>query len=1042
MRRHAKAPSAGSTSGTGSSRRLFGRAFATRGGSSGADGSGAPTGPARSRVVLLLAALAITALLVASAGAAPKFVRATFGSNGSGDGQFETAGGVAVNQASNDVYVQDVGGNRVERFDADGAYLSQFGAAGSGNGEFAFNFSPSQIAVAPDGSVYVADSGNNRIQKFDAAGVYQSQFGTAGSGNGEFSGPTGVAVAPDGSVYVADSGNNRIQKFDAAGVFQLAFGADVDPGGGTGAEVCTAPTVCQVGVSGSGNGEFSSPGPGRVAVDSTGAVYVLEQFNRVQKFDATGAFLSVFAPGALTLFPRELAIDRSNDHVLAAQFSADFSSTDIVELDSSGVLQDTHNVPGSPTGLDTESGSGTIYEADGFSNRVLIIGATTQTATMHPTTDVGFTTATLNGAVDPDGVSTGYHFEYSKDGSAWTSIPTSDADAGEGEGEVAVAQSLTELDSNTLYHARLVATTQFGAKVTSTETTFTTGAVPPNATTLSTSQYGSDTATLAGRVNPRGSATTYHFEYGLTNAYGSQAPASDQPVGSGNGDQPVFAEISDLQPETTYHYRVVATSPEGTANGADTTFTTRTVAGAVPDRAYEMVTPPFKAIRSGGSLGTGPYVNANPGVPSQDGESIAWGNSFFPLDDSVRAPSSGDRRLLRRTSGSWTSTTRNTAPYLPNPIVPFSFNSVAFLRLEANASSADLETTTWYSYGGSEAGKAELVPTEGKIGTRMYTRRDGTGVEGWNSWLSNPEKQRVVEPDGRVGLGFFYAAQGETVSQINDSGSAVARSGLYRGVAEDPATAVDDDPSDSQQLTSSFGGRTTYVQRGATPSQLPTAPKELVNGCTGTVAAGDQTLIPARIGTGAVDDTIGTRPCQEWNGVAAAAGTATRTVGSSTLIDVSTDTGEFAVGQLFKSDGTPTGAIITEVGSGTLTLNKEATCGGAAGSGDVTEGSILVTDLTTNCGEFTVGQTISMTAVGVFGPGTTHTTTIVAVDSQANTLTLAAPPPSPGFAAFWGSPQRMTVATGVSSIESERLAVTSSKGAVLGSSAVNQGAEE
>lgn len=80
------------------------------------------------------------------------------------------------------------------------------------------------------------------------------------------------------------------------------------------------------------------------------------------------------------------------------------------------------------------------------------------------------------------------------------------------------------------------------------------------------------TATLQGSVDPEGEATTYSFEYGTTEAYGLQTPAA----AAGDGTEPVDVEtpVSGLTPDTTYHYRVVATNASGTVRGADATFRT------------------------------------------------------------------------------------------------------------------------------------------------------------------------------------------------------------------------------------------------------------------------------------------------------------------------------------------------------------------------------------------------------------------------------------------------------------------------------------
>ncbi|MBI9063952.1 MAG: T9SS type A sorting domain-containing protein, partial [Marinilabiliaceae bacterium] len=83
----------------------------------------------------------------------------------------------------------------------------------------------------------------------------------------------------------------------------------------------------------------------------------------------------------------------------------------------------------------------------------------------------------------------------------------------------------------------------------------------------------SNGATLNATVNANNSETTVTFEYGLTTAYGTTITADESPL-SGLSATPVTAAISALNPNATYHFRVLATNSEGTSNGEDLTFTT------------------------------------------------------------------------------------------------------------------------------------------------------------------------------------------------------------------------------------------------------------------------------------------------------------------------------------------------------------------------------------------------------------------------------------------------------------------------------------
>ncbi len=96
----------------------------------------------------------------------------------------------------------------------------------------------------------------------------------------------------------------------------------------------------------------------------------------------------------------------------------------------------------------------------------------------------------------------------------------------------------------------------------------------PAVATLPAPLVAATTATLAGTVDPRGaSLTSCRFEYGRTPAYTASVPCSVVPAAAG-GAQGVSAPAAGLEPNTTYHYRAVASSASGEAAGGDATFTT------------------------------------------------------------------------------------------------------------------------------------------------------------------------------------------------------------------------------------------------------------------------------------------------------------------------------------------------------------------------------------------------------------------------------------------------------------------------------------
>ena len=128
----------------------------------------------------------------------------SFGSRGSGDGQFNAPYGVAFDSTGN-VYVVNRDNGRIQVFTADGQFLRRFR-----NSE---NTRLVSICIDSEDMVYATESLNNCVSVLTCEDKFLTSFGTFGAGPGQFNNPHGIAVDKNGVVYVADSGNNRLQSF-------------------------------------------------------------------------------------------------------------------------------------------------------------------------------------------------------------------------------------------------------------------------------------------------------------------------------------------------------------------------------------------------------------------------------------------------------------------------------------------------------------------------------------------------------------------------------------------------------------------------------------------------------------------------------------------------------------------------------------------------------------------------------------------------------------------------------------------------------------
>lgn len=879
MRSHAKAPSA---------RAVLRRATV--------EGTGAASGARRSALILAAVTIAVLAL-APSALASKSVIDVIYGESAAGTlgGQFDEPRDVAVNRGNGRIFVVDGENERIQRFSTTGSFERAWGKnvvsdGGAGNtptagfeictvaaqcrqgessGEAGGLNDPQGIALDEDnGWVYVADRGNNRISVFDEDGSFLRAFGydvaeagpgdtgagyeicvggsdtckagTTGANPGQFTGSTerGVAVTPPdgnpatGALYAADPGNRRVLAYNLDGTSPSAIGSSAN---------------------------FGSNQPRKLAVDAGGVIYTSDsnesaRINRYSVGEAT--FLAPIKVPPLLAGPSSsatsgLAVDAAGRlYVLRDPISGE---TVVQQFDSPGetaaplAAADTHAEGAgfsSVKGLGVNAASGRLYVAKSSGGRGAFVvdeGVTgALEASLEEADEVGAGTATLKGTVDPNGSRAYYHFEYSQDGVTWVNAPASDADVGLGTGPVPVSAAVTGLQANTLYRVRLRVRRLAGDSYLSGERTFLTDAIGPGAETLTVAARTDVSAKLAARVNPNGSPTTYYFQWGETDGYGRQVPIPAS--GAGNGGVPILVsqEITGLVPGTTYHYRVVAHSASGTTTGEDSSFRTRAHT-AIPQRGWEMITPPLKPTRSVANINFGlggSGSNPNAAIPSLDGEDVFWGLSTYSIDEDTVNPAGGDRVIYHRGADGWSGRSLLTQPFIPDRRLDLAtFN---FQALSGNLAVRSVTTN------GNV--KPTIMANEGTTALRVFTNRDGTGLGGYTGWLRNVDTQAVG--DSQDGTALF-----------NDDGSWVARWGAYRGIVDNPQTGAAEDPSVGQ-LAGEEGGRTVYLQ--AAP---PSGAIDLVSECSGVNGSGSApaalpTQVPARLGSGVASDTIGTRSCE------------------------------------------------------------------------------------------------------------------------------------------------------------------------------------
>jgi DNA-binding beta-propeller fold protein YncE len=127
-----------------------------------------------------------------------------WGQKGKGPGQFNLPHAICLD-AQGKVYVADRENNRIQVFDADGNYLTEWKEGGA----------PYGLYLTRDGRMFVADGVANWVKVLDREGKAIGRFGGPGKGAGQFALPHMLCVDSQGAVYVAEVDGKRVQKFTA-----------------------------------------------------------------------------------------------------------------------------------------------------------------------------------------------------------------------------------------------------------------------------------------------------------------------------------------------------------------------------------------------------------------------------------------------------------------------------------------------------------------------------------------------------------------------------------------------------------------------------------------------------------------------------------------------------------------------------------------------------------------------------------------------------------------------------------------------------------
>jgi sugar lactone lactonase YvrE len=272
----------------------------------------------------------------------------------------------------------DIGDASISKYDSNGTFLKQWGGH---NGDVGTFYYPTGLTRDDSGNLYVVDLGYERIQKFDSDGNFVMQISLSSFHTPMYLKDVAVGGS-DNRIFIVDEVNREMYIYDASGNYMdtilinisrsvVAVAANSDYVF-VATRDSTAP-ILKYDTSGNLLDTWTSIAetPQDIAMDKeSGSLYVLESNGIVKRFDLSGQLLSSWGDNGMINHPRSIDTnDKGNIYVLGLYR--------IFRFDRMGNLQKTWelemgNIDSKfvePTGIDVDE-NGVILISDSYNDRI------------------------------------------------------------------------------------------------------------------------------------------------------------------------------------------------------------------------------------------------------------------------------------------------------------------------------------------------------------------------------------------------------------------------------------------------------------------------------------------------------------------------------------------------------------------------------------------------------------------------------------------------------------------------------------------------